>query len=83
MRRKSLHTVAFLPSEQSGDGGEPRPNQNALGGRILRHPCLGDRRSAGLCLLHLRRRGTDRHLAAIPLCAISRMRIADSIETVE
>lgn len=42
-----------------------QPVQNLpLGGRILRHFRVSDRRSAGLCLLHLRRCGADRHLAA-------------------
>ena len=81
-----------------------QPVQNLpLGGCALRHFRVSDRRSAGICLLHLRRCGADRHLAAggsprcghsaavsvaaclaataIPLHAISRMSIADSIET--
>ena len=42
-----------------------QPVQNLpLGGRILRHFRVGDRCGAGLCLLHLRRCGADRHLAA-------------------
>ena len=42
-----------------------QPVQNLpLGGCSLRHFRVSDRRSAGLCLLHLRRCGADRHFAA-------------------
>ena len=44
-----------------------------VGGRILWHLRVSDRRSAGLCLLHLRRCGADRHLAdgGSPRCSHS------------